>query len=382
MVFMENRSKVIVRTSIIGILGNIGLVVLKAIVGIFAHSIAIIMDAINNLSDALSSTITIIGTKLSQKKPDAKHPYGHGRVEYITSLAIGVIIIVAGVGAIVESIKSIIEGGKPTFDVVALVLIAVAVVVKIVLGLYFRHVGKKVNSEALKGSGMDALFDALLSFGTLVSIAVTLIWKDVRIEGYVGTVIGLFMIKSGIDVLKSSLSSIIGERTSKETSEAIKHLVCQNPEVKGAYDLIVNNYGPDRGIGSIHIEVSDDMTNYFSKPFADNYNIAAASDNVDESCAKNFLAAIKNPDKIHHGKTLPDTCQISDLLLWDKVWTILKTLKDLAVPLKEYMVLKTASIIKAMYEVFDQQDRPDIDSDRLLHLAAQLVCGRNGKENI
>ena len=111
---MENRSKVIVRTSIIGILGNIGLVILKAVVGIFANSIAIIMDAINNLSDALSSTITIIGTKLSQKKPDAKHPYGHGRVEYITSLAIGVIIIVAGVGAIVESIKSIIEGGKPT----------------------------------------------------------------------------------------------------------------------------------------------------------------------------------------------------------------------------------------------------------------------------
>ena len=127
--------------------------------------------------------------------------------------------------------------------------------------------------------------------------------------------------------------------------------------------------------------VSDDMTNYFSKPFADNYNIAAASDNVDESCAKSFLTAIKNPDKIRNGKTLPDTCQISDLLLWDKVWTILKTLKDLAVPLKEYMVLKTASIIKAMYEVFDQQDRPDIDSDRLLHLAAQLVCGRNGKEN-
>ena len=219
---MENRSKVIVRTSIIGILGNIGLVILKAVVGIFAHSIAIIMDAINNLSDALSSTITIIGTKLSQKKPDAKHPYGHGRVEYITSLAIGVIIIVAGVGAIVESIKSIIEGGKPKFDVVALVLIAVAVVVKIVLGLYFRHVGKKVNSEALKGSGMDALLDALLSFGTLVSIAVMLIW-DVSIEGYVGSVIGLFMIKSGIDVLRSSLSSIIGERTSKETSEAIKH---------------------------------------------------------------------------------------------------------------------------------------------------------------
>lgn len=256
---MENRSKIIVRTSIVGILTNLGLVVLKAIVGLFANSIAIIMDAINNLSDALSSVITIVGTKLAQKKPDAKHPYGHGRVEYITSLIIAVIILIAGGGAIVESIRSIIENQTPSFNAVSLILIAVAVVVKIVLGLYFRHVGKKVNSEALKGSGIDALFDALLSLGTLVSIGVALIWK-VSIEGYVGVIIGLFMLKSGIGVLRTSLSSIIGERTSKETSEAIKHLVCENPEVKGAYDLIVNNYGPDRGIGSIHIEVNDDLT--------------------------------------------------------------------------------------------------------------------------
>ena len=256
---MKNRSKIIVRTSVIGIAANLGLVVLKAIVGIFANSIAIIMDAINNLSDALSSVITIVGTKLAQKKPDAKHPYGHGRVEYITSLIIAIIILAAGGSAIVESIRSIIEGHEPSFNVVSLILIAVAVVVKIVLGLYFRHVGKKVNSEALKGSGIDALFDALLSLGTLISIAVSLIWH-VNIEGYIGIIIGLFMLKSGIDVLRSSLSSIIGERTSKETSDAIKHLVCENPEVKGAYDLIINNYGPDRGIGSIHIEVDDSMT--------------------------------------------------------------------------------------------------------------------------
>ena len=256
---MKNRSKIIVRTSLIGVATNIGLVVLKAIVGIIANSIAIIMDAINNLSDALSSVITIVGTKLAQKKPDAKHPYGHGRVEYITSLIIAVIILAAGGSAIVESIMSIINGHEPSFNVVSLILIAVAVVVKIVLGLYFRHVGKKVNSEALKGSGIDALFDALLSVGTLVSIAVSLIWK-VNIEGYIGIIIGLFMLKSGIGVLRNSLSSIIGERTSKETSDAIKHLVCENPEVKGAYDLIVNNYGPDRGIGSIHIEVDDTLT--------------------------------------------------------------------------------------------------------------------------
>ena len=256
---MENRSKKIVQTSVVGILTNLGLVVLKAIVGIIANSIAIIMDAINNLSDALSSVITIVGTKLSQKKPDAKHPYGHGRVEYLTSLIISVIILIAGSSAIVESVITIIENRKPTFEIWSVILIAIAVLVKVVLGLYFRHMGKKLNSEALKGSGIDALFDALLSFATLVSIVVMLIWK-VNIEGYVGIIIGLFMIKSGIDVLRTSLSSIIGERTSKETSEAIKKLVCSNPEVKGAYDLIVNNYGPDRGIGSIHIEVDDDLT--------------------------------------------------------------------------------------------------------------------------
>ena len=256
---MQDRSKKIIQTSLVGIFANLGLVVIKAIVGLFAMSVAIIMDAINNLSDALSSVITIVGTKLAQKKPDEKHPYGHGRVEYLTSLIISVIIIIAGSAAIVESIIAIIENNLPQFEIWSVILIAIAVLVKIVISFFFRYRGKKLNSDALKGSGIDALFDAFLSLGTLIAIIVALIWQ-VNIEGYIGVIIGLFMIKSGIDVLRGSLSSIIGERTSKETSEAIKKLVCSNPEVKGAYDLIVNNYGPDRGIGSIHIEVDDNLT--------------------------------------------------------------------------------------------------------------------------
>ncbi len=256
---MQNRSKKIIQTSIIGIITNLGLVAVKAVVGLFANSISIIMDAINNLSDALSSVITIVGTKLSQKKPDAKHPYGHGRVEYITSLIISIIILIAGSVAIVESVLNIIKPAEVNFSIYSVILIGIAVLVKIALGLFFRYRGKKLNSEALKGSGLDALFDALLSLATLVSIVVFLIW-NVNIEGYIGVIIGIFMLKSGIDVLRTSLSSIIGERTSKETAEAIKKLVCQNPQVLGAYDLIVNNYGPERGIGSIHIEVNDKLT--------------------------------------------------------------------------------------------------------------------------
>ena len=256
---MENRSQKIIRTSIIGILANVGLVIVKAVVGFIAGSIAIIMDALNNLSDVLSSVITIVGTKLSQKKPDKEHPYGHGRVEYVTSLVISIIILIAGATAIGQSIVAIVQNVPPKFEIWSAILIAIAVLVKIALGLYFKHMGKKLNSEALRGSGIDALFDALLSFATLISIVVAMIWK-VNIEGYVGIIIGLFMIKSGIGVLRRSLSSIIGERTSKETSEAIKKLVMSYQEVKGAYDLIVNNYGPDRAIGSIHIEVDDCLT--------------------------------------------------------------------------------------------------------------------------
>lgn len=254
-----NREKKIIQTSFIGIFANIGLVVMKAIFGFLANSISIILDAINNLSDALSSTITIIGTKLAHKKPDAKHPYGHGRVEYITSMIIAIIVLVTGGSALYESVLSLINPKETSYTTITLVIVIVGIVIKIGLGLYFRLVGKKTNSDALIGSGLDALFDALLSLGTLVGVITSLIW-NVNIEGYLGIIIGLFILKSGIGILRQSLSSIIGERTSKETSLGIKKVVCSHPEVIGAYDLIVNNYGPERAIASIHIEVKDDMT--------------------------------------------------------------------------------------------------------------------------
>ena len=251
-----NREKKIIQTSFIGILGNIGLVVIKAIFGFLANSISIILDAINNLSDALSSTITIIGTKLAHKKPDAKHPYGHGRIEYLTSLIIAIIVLATGGSAIYEAINSLINPRETNYTTITLIIVIIGIVVKIALGLYFRFVGKKTNSDALIGSGLDALFDALLSVGTLIGVITSLVW-NVNIEGYLGIIIGLFILKSGIGILRSSLSNIIGERTSKETSLGIKKLVCSYDEVIGAYDLIINNYGPER---AIHIEVRDDLT--------------------------------------------------------------------------------------------------------------------------
>ena len=254
-----NREKKIVQTSIIGIIANIFLVIGKALIGVFAHSIAIISDAINNLTDSLSSMITIIGTKLAGKKPDKKHPYGHGRIEYLVSLVIGLIVLAAGILAIYESIVAIIDEKEASYNWVSLVVIGLAILVKIFIGLYFVKVGKQVNSEPLKASGKDALFDVLLSAATLVGIVTSLIW-GFNIEGYIGIIIGLFILRTAIEILRSGVSLIIGERASKEDIDDIKEIVCSFPEVKGAYDLIINNYGERRLIASVHIEVDDSLT--------------------------------------------------------------------------------------------------------------------------
>lgn len=254
-----NREKTIIATSFVGIAGNLLLVAAKATIGIIAHSVSVILDAVNNLTDMLSSIITIIGTKIAHKKPDKKHPFGHGRVEYVTALAIAVIILVAGGSAIYTSITSLIEGSQSSYTYTSLIIISVAILVKVFLGLLFRKVGKKVESEALKASGIDALFDAILSTATLIGALIGM-FAHVYIEGYLGILIGLFIIKSGIDVLRTALSSIIGERPSKELALKIKKIVNSFDGVLGAYDLILNNYGPNRSIGSIHIEVNEDMT--------------------------------------------------------------------------------------------------------------------------
>ena len=254
-----NRDKKIIQTSIIGIAANILLVAAKALIGFFAHSVALISDAINNLTDSLSSTITIVGTKLAGKKPDKKHPYGHGRVEYLVSLIIGIIILSAGVLAIYSSVKALIEKPEVEYSVISLVVIALAVFVKAFIGLYYMKVGKSIKSEPLKASGKDALFDVLLSLATVVGIVTSLIWH-VNIEGYIGIVIGLFILRTAIEVLHDGVSLIIGERASQEEIDEIKHIVGSYPQVKGVYDLIINNYGTGKSIASVHIEVDDILT--------------------------------------------------------------------------------------------------------------------------
>jgi len=221
------------------------------------------MYAVNNLTDALSSIITIIGTKLSGKKPDKKHPFGHGRIEYITSAVIGIIILIAGITAIYESILSIIDhfknGTMADYSTISLIIIGIAILIKASLGIFFKIQGKKYESDALKASGTDALFDVLLSLGTLVGALVSR-FANFYVEGYIGIVIGLFILRSGFEVIRGAVTYIIGSKFDEELANEIKLAISQVKGVHGVYDLILNNYGYNRYIGSVHVGVKDDLT--------------------------------------------------------------------------------------------------------------------------
>lgn len=256
---LENRNKVIVRTSLIGIGANLLLVVFKAVVGLLSNSIAVILDAVNNLSDVLSSVITIIGAKLAGRKPDKKHPLGHGRTEYISAFIVSAIVLYAGLTSLIESIKKIFQPETPDYSVTSLIIIGAAIIVKLLLGQFVKRQGKKVNSGSLVASGSDALFDAILSSSVLLC-AILFMFTGLSLEAYVGAFISVMIIKSGIEMMSDTISDILGRRADTEVTAKIREILTASPEVRGAFDLILYNYGPNRNYGTVHLELRDTMT--------------------------------------------------------------------------------------------------------------------------
>ena len=262
MILQDNsaaRNRGITLASIKGIIGNVVLVIFKMIVGLASNSIAIILDAVNNLTDVLSSVLTIVGTKLAAKGADKEHPFGHGRIEYMTTMAIAFIILGAGIGSLKESVDKIIHPEVSTFDIPGLVIIAVAIVVKVVMGRYIKAQGEKYKSDALVASGIDALFDAVITFATLVSAGLVFFF-NFDIQGYVGAVISVLILKAAYDILREMYNHLLGVRADDNLIRNIKETIAQHPNVGGVYDLVLNSYGPGETIGSVHISVPDSMT--------------------------------------------------------------------------------------------------------------------------
>ena len=257
--YIEERNRVIIRTSILGITANVVLALLKALVGMATHSIAITLDAVNNFTDAGSSVITIAGTKLASKKPDKKHPWGHGRIEYLSAMLLGALVLSAGISSLIEAVRKIIDPRTPEYSSVSLILVAVCVLVKIFLGRYVTAAGKRANSETLVNSGRDALMDALVSATTLAAALLYLVY-GISSEAWLGALISVLIIKTGFEMQLNTISEILGQRVDADLVRAVCRTVESFDEVYGVYDMIFHDYGPNRVNGSLHVEVDDAMT--------------------------------------------------------------------------------------------------------------------------
>ena len=230
-----SRNQEIIKTSRIGIAGNIGLCVFKLALGTLTHSIAITLDGINNLTDAVSFLITIIGTRLSEKEPDRNHPFGHGRVEYLTSLLLGSVIFLTGLMAFWESVQKILHPEECSYSAVLLVLVGVCVLGKIAMGIYTKRKGRAA---------------------TLIC-GVIYVELGINIAGFVGLGISLLIIRTGLETIHETVSSILGERIDIEIVSKVRESILSFSEVDGVFNIMIHNYGRERLIGSAHIEVPD-----------------------------------------------------------------------------------------------------------------------------
>lgn len=254
MSFIEEREKIGTQASIAGILTNVGLFILKFILGSMMGSVAIIADGFNNLSDAASSIVSLIGFKVAGKKPDAKHPFGYGRIEYISALVVSFLILTTGLSVIKDSFSNIIKPQELSVTTVGFIGLGISIIAKIILGLYTKSLGKKIDSVSLIASGTDALNDVIVTFATIVSMVVFAVFK-INIDGYIGCIVALFIIKAGVEVVTDALGPLLGQPADKEIVDKIEDFILSGEGIVGVHDLVVHNYGPGRIFASAHAEI-------------------------------------------------------------------------------------------------------------------------------
>ena len=243
---------------IVGIVCNVLLCGLKLLAGLLAGSVAMIADAFNNLSDAGSAIVTLIGFKLAGAPPDKDHPFGHGRMEYLSAMGVAVLIIIAGFELATSAIDKMIHPAAPSFSLISTIILAVSIGVKLWMAVFNRRIGKKIRSDALCAAGVDSRNDVICTGVVLISSVLGL-WLPVSIDGYVGMAVALFVIWSGFTVIKDTVSPLLGQAPDPELVEQIQQTVLSYDGVVGIHDLIVHDYGPGRMMVSLHAEVPADQ---------------------------------------------------------------------------------------------------------------------------
>ena len=269
----DNRNKCGIVSGIIGISANLVLSVFKLIIGLLTASVAIMADAMNNLSDAGSSIVSLVSFKLSAKPADRDHPFGHARIEYVASMVVSFLILLVGFEMLTDSLGVIFgfsETETPNFSIVSLIILAFSILVKFFLSLYYRKVGKKIDSSVILASATDSLFDAISTLAVLISSIIIKLTAIAIIDAIVGLLVSIMILVAGIRTLNDTKNSILGEAPVKETVDSILKIVSEYPEIIGTHDLIVHNYGPGHYIATLHAEVDGSGDIYILHDIIDN----------------------------------------------------------------------------------------------------------------
>ena len=249
----SSREGIISVTSVLGILANLLIAAVKVVIGLLASSIAIMSEGVNNASDALTSVLALIGTKLAGKHPDEKHPFGYGRIEYLTSLVIAVLILVTGVEMLTSSVKLVFAPEEMSISILSLIIIAVSALIKFFLGIYTIRMGKKADSSTLEAVGIDCRNDSFISVIT-ISAVIFLVFR-LSIDAYVGIFTSLIIIKAGLEVLRDTVGDLLGRPGEKELANKLYKEIRSTDGILNAADMMLHNYGPDAYSGSVNVEI-------------------------------------------------------------------------------------------------------------------------------
>jgi len=320
---------------IVGIILNIILFAVKIIAGVLSGSIAVTADAFNNLSDAGSSVITLLGFRLASKKPDADHPFGHGRSEYIAGLIVSMLIIIVGVELVQSSYDKIISPSDSTsINILSAVILISSILIKLYMAFYNKSVGKRINSAALKATAADSLSDSIATGVVLICTLITP-FTSINIDGYCGLAVALFIIYAGINAAKETINPLLGQMPSKEFVEKIEGLVLEHEEVVGIHDLIVHDYGPGRVMISLHAEVCDK---------ADMLATHDVIDNIERELKETLGCAAV----IHMDPIASDDCETG--IAKEKVLSLLKTV-DERITVHDFRMVKGETHTNLIFDI-------------------------------
>lgn len=268
----ETRRKYGLLCGACGIFLNLLLFALKIFVGTLTGSVAVTADAVNNISDAGSSVVTMVGFRLAGKKPDPEHPFGHGRIEYISGLIVAMLIFVMGFELLSSSVDAITDPKPTELSVASVVILAISVVIKLYMFFYNRAVGKKIGSAAMVATASDSIGDAIATLAVLVSLAV-MHFTDWMIDGYIGLLVAGFILFAGYRAAKETIEPLLGMRPEKELIDELEELILSHKPITGVHDLILHDYGPGRRFLSLHAEVPMDEDILFVHDVIDDVEI-------------------------------------------------------------------------------------------------------------